>query len=373
MNPNQNPVIYDSTVPAYRPMVPGSDQMSPTLVPLSAVAANQLQSLADGLYVGKYGTIGSPLTVYVNTSTGVDAPTSGSSTTPYHSFDYAMAQVQALFPGGQLNGYVSVSLQAGQSFTMNNDVTVYGGSLQIQFYGDPQYGNVNTSFGSGANSQNMSDLERPTLSFASSIVGGLNHLAGFNRQGGSVAFVGIALSLPAAPSAPSISLYTNYSDVVRNLDRSEPGLVSLTGCTVNMTDITSYWGFIGVHARSTNTTFAQFASQFLINGIQMSAANNPTTGQLQQRQYFIKMYADYAGNNQQTVFLSTTSANSSTASGILNLTWADTESLAVASGKTNLGSYPIAFDINYGLINYIFNLNLDQSNRPLNVVSSRLL
>lgn len=373
MNSNQNPVIYDSVALVHRPMVPGTDQMTPTLVPLSAAPGNQLQSLADGLYVGGRGTPASPLTVYVNTSTGVDAPTSGAVGAPFRSFDYAMTQVQAFFPNSLFNGYVNVALQAGQSFTMNNDVTIYGGALQIQFYADPQYGNVNTPFGTGAFSQNMTDLARPTLTFAASLVSGLNHLAGFNRQGGSLSFVGLALSLPAAPAAPSIALYTNYSDVVRSMGLATPGTVSLTGTTVNMTSITAFWGFLGVHSQSTSTAFVQYASQFLVNGIQLSAANSPTTAQLGQRQYFLKFYAGPAGNNQQQTFLQTTSANSSTASGVLNLSWADTESLVVATGKTNLGTFPIAFDINYGLINYFYNLNLDQQQRPLNVVSSRLL
>jgi hypothetical protein len=372
MNSNENPVIYDTTALVYRPMVPGSDQMTPALLPVSVTPGNQIQTNADGLYAGARGTINSPLTVYVNTSTGTNATTSGSSTTPYASFDYAMTQVQALFPGSLFNGYVNVALQAGQSFSMSADVIIYGGALQIEFYGDPQYGNVNMPFGTGANSQVMTDLERPVLTFESSIVAGLNHLAGFNRQGGSITFVGLALSLPAAPTAPSITLYTNYSDIVRDVNLSSPGFVNLIGTTVNMTDITSYWGFIGTHARSSGTTLVQYASEFLINGLQMSLANAPTTAQLTARQYFVKMYADYAGNNQQQNFLSTTSENSSTASGILNVTWADTESLTVASGKTNLASYPVCFDINYGFRNYIFGLLNDQQQRPTNVLSSRL-
>lgn len=372
MTSNENPVIYDTTALVYRPMVPGSDQMTPTLIPVSATPGNQIQTNTDGLYVGLRGTIAAPLTVYVNTSTGVNAPTSGSSTAPYATFDYAMTQVQALFPGSLFNGYVNVALQAGQSFSMSADVTIYGGALQVEFYGDPQYGNVNTPYGTGANSQVMTDLERPTLTFEASLVGGLNHLAGFNRQGGSISFVGVALSLPAAPTVPSITLYTNYSDIVRNLGMSGSGFVSLVGTTVNMTDITAYWGFIGTHARSAGTTFVQFASEFLINGLQMSAANSPTTAQLTQRQYFVKMYADAAGNNQQQNYLSTTAENSSTASGILNVTWADTESLTVATGKTNLASYPVCFDINYGFRNYIFGLLNDQQQRPTNVLSSRL-
>jgi hypothetical protein len=375
MNPNQNPVIYDATGKVHRPMVPGQETMTPSLIALSATPGNRLQSLGDGLYLGAQGTAASPYQVYVNSSTGTDAPANGAKTTPYRTLDYALQQVQALFPSSLFSGYVNVLLQAGQSFSVNNDVTLYSGILVIGFYGDPQYGDMNSTVGGTTNSQNMADLARPIITFGTSLVNGLNHLAGFNRHGGSLSFVGVQLNLPVAPAAPSNTLYTNYSDVVRSLNNSDPGIVTLVGTIVNMTDVTAYWGLLGVHARSSNTTLTQFTSQFWVDGRALSATASPapTTAELTQRQFFIKFYADYAGNNQSQVFMEDTTANSSTASGLLNLTWADVSALVVTGAKTNLATFPVAFDLTYGLRNYIYNLNHDQQQRPLNVVSSRLI
>jgi hypothetical protein len=71
--------------------------------------------------------------------------------------------------------------------------------------------------------------------------------------------------------------------------------------------------------------------------------------------------------------LSPTSANSSSGSGILNLSWTDTEALTVTTGKTNLGTFPANFDLSYGIRNYFFGLQKDQQSRPLNVISPRLI
>jgi len=369
----QLPSFYDSTAVVTRPM-DGDAQIPPAQVPVSTATGNQIQVLTDGLYLGQHATPGSPLTVYVNTSTGVDAPTSGAKTAPYATLEYAIAQVNALFPNSQFNGIVNIALQSGQTFVVASDHAIYGGLLNITFYGDSQYGDFNAVIGSGAFSQVMSDLVRPILTFTTSIVSGQSHMAGFTRYAGSIAFTGVQLNLPAAPAAPSISSYGLNCDIVRNPDYSQMGNVTLYGSIVNMTDITAFWGFLGTLSSSTGSTFVQFASQFQVQGLTLSATTSPapTTAQLTARQYFVKFFAGFAGNNQQTGMLSPTSATSSTASGIINLTWADTEALVVSTGKTNQASFPIMFDQTYGFRNYVYGLNRDQQSRPLNIISSRL-
>jgi hypothetical protein len=368
----QLPSFYDSTALVTRPM-DTSATIPPAQVPVSAVPGNQIQNLTDGIYLGPHSNAATPLIVYVNT-TGTDAPTSGSKVAPYATLEYAIAQLNALYPGSLFTGVASIALQAGQTFAITTDHQVYGGSLNLTFYGDPNYGDANAVIGTGAFSQTMSDLQRPIVTFTTSIVAGQSHMAGFTRFGGSISFTGVQLNLPAAPAAPSINSYGLNCDIVRNADYSGPGQVSLYGSIVNMTDPTAFWGFVGTMSQSVGSTFAQFASQFQIQGLTLSATTSPapTPAQLTARQYFVKFFAGYAGNNQQTGLLSPSSATSSTASGLINLTWADTEALVVATGKTNQASFPIMFDQTYGFRNYVYGLNRDQQSRPLNIISSRL-
>jgi len=139
-----------------------------------------------------------------------------------------------------------------------------------------------------------------------------------------------------------------------------------------MTDNTAFWGFLAAQAGST-TYFRQFASQFQVNGILLSSTTSPTSAQLAARQYFIKFFQDYAGNNQTQLFLSSTSANSSSGSGIIFSTWADTEALVVTGSVTNLASFPFSFDSGYGLMYYIYNLNTASAGRYLNFINSRIM
>lgn len=368
----ESPIFYDPVALAFRPM-DGNTVFTPGLVPVSAGIGNLIQQYGDGLYVGQQSTAADYTTFFVNTSTGSNL-NPGTQTQPFQSFEYAATYVQALFPNGLYNGYVVILLQAGQTFPMIADFNIYGGNLKIGFYGDPQYGNYNSApVGTGADPAMMSDLERPILAPASSNYNAQWKIAGFNRYGGSVDFIGISIQLPAAPASPSPSptLYGPQSDVVRNVNHDQTGYTTLIGSLVNMTDPTAYWGFIGVQARSTGGTLVQYGSQFLVNGLQMSAANSPTTAQLTARQYFIKFYADFAGNNQQLILVGNSTADSSSASGILKVTWADTEQMAVASGKTNQASYPVSFDLTYGLRTYVYNINYDQQQRPINFLASR--
>lgn len=366
----QIPSFYDSVNLVTRPM-DSSAQIPPAQMAVSvARSGNNIQVLTDGIYVGN--VLPQP-TVYVNSSTGVNATTSGTKVTPYATLDYALSQAIANSVTGTLNTQLIVALQAGQTFAFTNDVAVAGGQVTITFYGDTQYGDFNSaSIGTGAEPAMMSDLVRPIIVPIVSNVAGQWHMAGFNRNGGSVKLLGVQINLPAAPATPSITLYSQYADYVRSMNYAGPGSLILEGTIVNMTDITSFWGICGTMPRSTGMTFVQYGSQFQVNGILLTSTSGATTGQLTARKYFVKFYADSAGNNQTQMVLSGTTATTSSASGILNLTWADTEALTVAAGKTNQASFPVIFDINYGFRNYIYGLLNDQQQRPTNVISSRL-
>lgn len=365
----QNPVFFDSTTNVHRPMDTGAT-VPPSTVPVSAVTGNTVQTQGDGIYVGNR----SGLAVYVDSVAGNDANAGTSSAAPFLTLDHAFAFLNSLFPGGIYAGQnVTIALKAGQNYPVSSDFTVYRNTdIQITFYGDANYGNWNSGIvGTGANPWLMSNLARPQIQPQISSVSGLWKIAGINRQGGNVIFLGVTIQLPAAPSNPSISLYSGYSDFVRSVTVADDGFVQVSGVIVNMTDITAYWGFLGAHARSF-TKLYEYCTQFQIQGKVMSAANAPTNAQLAQRQYFIKFYQDYAGNNQQVLNLSTTSSNSAAGSGMIFCSWSDASALVVTGTTTNLASYPLAFDPGYGLINYIFNLTKTANGQPLNFLSSRL-
>jgi hypothetical protein len=366
------PSFYDSTNLVTRPM-DTTDQIPPAQVPISAAAGNQIQLNADGIYYGSHAAYGSSVMLYINNS-GTDATTSGAKASPYQTIAYALTQAQALFPNNQLTGRVTILLQAGQSFAWNVDLTVYpGASFIVTFYGDTNYGDYNTLVsGTSCYSQYMSDLARPVINPATGTTNGLNSMNGINRAGGLVQLIGVQINLPAAPSNTSILVYSNVSDFVRFNSFAEDGGLNLLGTNVNMTDTNSFWGILGIQSLSTSNVMTQFGTQFLINGLQMSAANNPTTTQLNQRQYFIKFYPGYAGNNQVAGVLSGSAANTSGASGLFNLSWTDTESLTVTGSKVSNPSYPVCFDVTYGFRFYVYGLQRDQQSRSLNVVSSRL-
>jgi len=370
----ESPIFYDPVELVFRPM-DGNTIFTPALLPISAAIGNTIQIYGDGIYVGQQSTPTDYVSYFVNTSTGSNL-NPGTKALPFQSFEYAASYVQALFPNGLYNGYIVILLQAGQTFPMIADFNTYGGNLKIAFYGDPQYGDYNSApIGTGADPSMMSDLERPILAPASSSLNAQWKIAGFNKYGGSIDFIGISIQLPAAPASPSPgpTLYGPQSDVVRCPNHDQSGYATLIGSLVNMTDPTAYWGLIGVQARSSGTTFVQYGSQFLINGLQMSAANSPTIAQLNARKYFIKFYADYAGNNQQLILVGNTTANSSFASGQLRVNWADVQSMTVASGKTNQASYPIAFDLTYGLRTYVYNIIYDQQQRPINFLCAEAI
>lgn len=338
--------------------------------PISAVVGNLLVAQTDGLYVGNH----SGLILYVDSVNGVDT-NPGSKAAPIKTITQCVIILNSLVPGGVYGGTgITVALKCGQNYPWPVDLTTARGSdLRIAFYGDPQYGDFNSPVvGTGASPGMMSDLQRPVIQPQASNVAGQAKLAGINRQGGTITLLGVTVSLPAAPATPSILLYGGFVDFIRNVSGANDGGVNTTGTIVNMTDITAFWGFMGCHSRSF-TQYNQYASQFQINGILMTAANNPSTGQLNQRQYFLKFFPDFAGNNQQSLVASGNSLNSSSGSGMMQVSWSDVESLTVATGKTNQQSYPLAFDTSFGLRQYIFNLSTTANGQPLNFLSTRLI
>lgn len=362
----QNPDVYDAVQKAHRPMVPGTDALNPTIIPLSARANNKLVALTDGLYLGD----SLPNAVYYVNSAGVDTA-AGTKAAPWKTLDGALTNILAL-AGGSYRANVTLALQAGQTFPLTHDLTVLGGSITLTFYGDPAYGDFNSATipTSGADPAVMSDLQRPVITPASSQVNAQWKIAGFNLMAGAVTLTGVTVTLPNAPASPAQNLYSNACDFVRCLNGGT-GVVTLYGSIVNAADVTAFFGFLGLLARALNPTLVQFASQFRVAGLilQDSTATQP---QLIARANLIKFYADFAGNNQQLGTLTPVATNSSSGSAILNLIWSDTESLTVNTGKTNQATFPLLSNQNFGLRNYFTGLTRDQQQRPMNAVTPRL-
>jgi len=195
-------------------------------------------------------------------------------------------------------------------------------------------------------------------------------MAGINVYGGSVTLSGVEVLLPVAPAQPAIALYSSAADFVRTIGYNLGGYLDFRGSIVNMQDITAFWGLLGISPRSI-FTLIQYGSQFKVDNTLMTAANSPTVNQLTARQYFIKFYPDSVGNNQQQLVLYDTAATATPASGLLHVLWADTESFVVETTKTNLLTFPICYDLVYGLRTYMYGVNYDGINRPWNVQSSR--
>jgi len=364
---NQNPDVYDASQKAHRPMVPGSDVLNPALVPMSARAGNVLQDLADGLYLGDQ----LDLAVYYVNSAGDDTA-AGTKAAPWKTLDGALANLVGKNPNARYKSTAVLALQSGQAFTLTTDVNIYGGSLNIAFYGDAQYGDFNSAAvgTAGADPAVMSDLVRPTITPAIGQVNAQWKIAGFNVFGGNMQLTGVSVQLPAAPVTPSISLYSTFADFVR-FPNGGGGSCDLYGSIFNITDTAAFWGVVGVLARARVSTLTQFACQFQVNAtlINSTAA---TPAQLTARNNFIKFYADFAGNNQSLGTLSPTAQNSSGGSGLLNLMWSDTEALVVSTGKTNQATFPLLTNVSYGLRNYFTGLVRGQQQQPMNVITPRL-
>jgi hypothetical protein len=365
----QNPVFFDPALSVHRPMDAGA-QIPSTAVPISASQGNLVQAFSDGLYVGNQNG----LALYVDSVNGSDSNPGTTKSSPLKTIDRAFTMLSGMFPIRYSGQNIVIALKANQSYPVTGEFFVYpDSSIFIAFYGDPNYGDWNSApIGTGANPWNMADLQRPVIQPQVSQVNGLWKLAGITCVGGDCVLQGVTIQLPAAPAAPSIALYGGYVDFVRYTSGSpHEGSLSLDGVIVNMTDVNAYWGIVAVHARAAMRLF-QFCTQFQIGGKLMNAANSPTTAQLQARQYFIKFFQDFAGNNQQALYLSTATSNSSGGSGFVKASWTDASAMIVTGSSTNLASYPLSFDPGYGLINYIFGLTKTANGTPLNFISSRL-
>lgn len=370
MNVYQLPTFYDPVNLVIRTM-DSTAFLPPAQMPISAQPGNIVQSLADGLYVGSQLAL--PSVIYVNTVTGVNAPGNGTLAIPYNTIDYAVSQLVAASINMQLQTSTVIALQAGQTFPLVNNINLYGGTLTFAFYGDPNYGSYSSApVGTGANPSVMTNLERPIIAPTTSLVNSYYRMAGINVYGGNVSLQGITVQLPMAAEL-SISLYSNASDFVRTMDYASPGYLDLQGTIVNMQDITSFWGILGVNPRSSKFTLIQYASQFQIAGMLMDLANIPTAAQLSALQYFIKFYPDYIGSNQQQGVLYNTATTATPASGLLTVNWADTQSFTIETTETNLASFPIAYDLTYGLRKYVYGINFDALDRPVNLISSRTI
>jgi len=368
MSTYEIPTFYDSVNQVIRSM-DNTALLPPAQMPISAHAGNSIQSLSDGLYVGSPTAL--PSVVYVNTATGVNAVGNGTLAIPYQTLDYALSQLSSESVAGQLQTSTVVALQAGQTFSTSADVNLYGGTLTLTFYGDPNYGSYNSPPVAGTtNPWLMTDLARPIIQPQVSSVNGYWHLAGINVYGGNVILQGVEVMLPMAPAQPSISLYSNAADYVRSRQLDINGFLKLAGTIVNMQDITSYWGILGVSAQSA-FTLIQYGSQFQVGGEIQTAAVTPTLAELAAIAYFIKFYPDYVGNNQQQGLLYSTATTTTPASGMLRVLWADTQSFTVETTKTNLASFPVCYDLTYGLRNYMYGIMYDSVSRPWNVHSSR--
>ena len=364
--------MYDSTNEELRSMASSGESLPSSVIPISAVTGNTLKNLSDGLYTGNYDGI----VYYVDSVNGLDT-NAGTKAAPFKTVSHTLTVITGLFTNGIVNGKnMVIALKAGQSYSWNQDITLYGGSLIVTFYGDSNYGDYNSALVNGTtNPAVMSNLARPTITSVTSTVNGQNYVNGINCYGGQVILQGVSIQLPAAPSASAITNYGGYSDFVRlqgfSSYQSTSSAIILLGLVVNMTDITAYWGLLGTWARA-KSTITSFSTQFQVNGTLLNSSS-ATTAQLNQRQYFMKFYPDAASNNTSIVYLSATSTNSTAGSGLLEVMWSDSISSTVTGSEVSLASFPINYSPGYGLSNYFFGLSLNSSGQYLNVINSRLM
>lgn len=365
----RTPVFYDSTAQDHRPMDAG-DQVPGSIIPLSQNSGNQLIMLSDGLYYG-----GEPGTLkYVDAVNGLDT-NPGTKDQPFQTLRGAWNALISLFPDGVYRGNsIVVALRCGQNHVHDADFSIpFNSTITISFYGDSQYGDFNSGMvGGTCNPWNMADLQRPTITPVVSSVGATYRIAGWNLEGGYLGLQGVSVQLPASAPNPSITVVSAYSDYVRSTNGSDRSTVNVTGCIFNRTDELSYWGAFGCHARS-SLSVRQFTSQFQVKGNLLVSGQTWAPTYMTSRQYFIKFYPDYAGNNQTDTYLVQTSQTASGGSGLIFMTWTDADALTVTGTKTNQATFPRSFDTGVGLISYIYGVNKSANGSYLNLISSRLI
>ena len=360
-----NPVIFDPVTKELL-SIPSGDTLTPSVTPLSARPNNDLQILGDGLYVGNQ-TLGPIL--YIDSTTGLDSLGRGfTRNTPLLTLDYALSTIL----GGQLtNTNLTISLKAGEGFVMINNFLLNNSKLIINSYGDATGDGGTLIAGTTTYVDYGIALARPFISPVSTSTNGYYGCAQFVLQDNSrLTFSGLQILLPNNPGGINPSAYGIYSDVVL-CPNDHLGSFAIKGCIINIQDSNSLCGLLGVHARSIGCTFSEYASQFLVGGQKVVAG--ASVANLNARANFIKMYNDFAGNDQVSTSVNPTSLNSSPGTSILKLMWSDTASQIIQGNSYNLGTYPLLTDAAYGLKYYFTGLVRDQQSRPLNLQSGRLL
>lgn len=357
------PTYYDGTNKVITP-IPTGDTLDPTLIPVSARTGNLLINAGDGLYAG-YNS--AQQSVYVSFGSGIDAPGNGSKTTPYKTMDFAIAQQS--FAGGVIGGSLTIFLKCGETHPLANRYFIDNGLVTLCWYGDPQYGDYPGATVSGTTFPSfMQDLVRPVITLTTSQTNGLWNLSGFNfgnrtTSSSRLLLAGVTTNIPVIPTgATGVDSYGMYSDFVTYANNSN-GTLALEGAQVNKLD-NSCFGMLGVHARATACSLTAFSPQLLVGG-QLVQDTSATVTQLAARQWFIKFYPDYAGNNQ-TVLTPNTSTGSP-GSSLLRLMWSETTAQSVVGPRQNQATFPKRFDPSYGIRNYFNGLVRDQQSRPLNV------
>lgn len=347
----------------HRPLDP-VDQLDPAVIPVSSAAGNQMQVDAEGLFVG----IGDrePTQVFINTSTGVDAPTSGSQATPFKTLAYALSQIQGR-PDKNLKTFGAVyyfNLMVGQTFELTSQIEIQDTEIHIGFYGDAR-GQWNTQIGL-TQLQLLSDVNRPVLK--NRVLLNANSLISCSKfltyGSAKVYFHGLNIEL-AEPSGQTGTW--GVPDLVDGPD------LEIIGCRVNKLGY-SFTGLLSVRSDRTQR-FRQYGSEFLIKGKRINTGQGVggiTLADLEARKHFIHFYlgagaADFMWDALQ---LDPDALNSSNGSGILTLLWTDTGVQSIG-GVNSWSTYPPLADASFGLAQYMRGLRRDQQGRPTNVISGR--
>lgn len=353
-------IIYKDAV--HQPL--GTDErLSTDSIPVSELGGNEIQVLADGLYVGP---IRGKALYYVNGVTGNDVPTAGDKATPIKTLDYALDLIASL-SGSIFSGAAVVALQAGQTFDLTHTFNL-AGALRITFYGDPKYGDWNSSPVGTVALYMPADLQRPVINvgFAPSTTQGLAGFITQNLSTGrrpSLALEGVRFNLPTGTYGTGSGTFV-VANQFTNLD------IYLQGTIINANDDVSIYGFLSV-LPSSNVYLYQFGSQFWVGGRPLGLNPTPpaTLQQLQRRSSFIKMYPDFQPTIQTGY---DTALNGSAGSGLLSLSWTDVGDGSTAGTGPVLRTWPFLSDPALGLAQYFSLLRRDQQGRPLNVISGRL-
>lgn len=351
----QTPLVYQNN--AHSPMLNG-DFVAPAVLPVSAKTGNTLVARTDGLYAG---IVPDRTAIYIN-SAGNDVTTAGDKATPYKTLDYALSQLATVARAGQR---IYVAMQSGQTFAMAQH-HVLPCDVVLTWYGDATYGDFNSANVNNAPNATMLNLVRPIVAPANLITNGQNRIASLRTP--VLIVLGAQVNLPAVPGTlPDPGAYG-----VMDFYYAPPygsGSLVLEGAVVNATDTQGFSGIVGILSRS-QITLAQFASQFLVNGAKVEGGVDATV--LATRPRFVHFYSDVPGTSNIANMppLNPTALNSSNGSGLLTLHWTDTPQQQIGA-TSNLGTFPILNDANFGLRQYITGIRKNGA-VPVNVICPRV-